>query len=100
MKLLTNQSILDSVITRYAIQYKTNKRLFDGRYSDDVLRQLKSLSPITREKVDEIIGNTSWTTEDCTECGMEILEAIQIDTNEDQLILCKNCVQKAASLFP
>jgi hypothetical protein len=50
------------------------------------------------DKVDEIIGNKTWTEIRCSECNDIVNEAITLGVAEDKdetALICKDCITKA-----
>ena len=45
--------------------------------------------------VEAIVGNKSWTTQRCNECGLNTLPAMVFDAYECTCTLCLTCVQNA-----
>jgi len=77
-----------------------------GRTDFGVHHALLMLGPNPKpDDVDEIIGNNSWTTEECDGCG-ECPEAVcsiatVFDDDEDRRVLvCEKCIEKAMETRP
>jgi len=49
-----------------------------------------------KEQVDKIIGNSTWTTLMCEECGKEVEALVEFDGT---MSVCKECLQNALGLF-
>lgn len=90
MKFITAREKILNVAGRWARQYPDGKA---GHHAD-VSAKLQALNPATATaaEVNAIIGNDSWTTEWCDECGTYHEAVIQL--GEDANIhLCANCAK-------
>ena len=103
MILETKQTILEKLPSRYERQYQTNSKLFDGRWSDDILKELKAESPLTEERVKSILKNSGWTDNTCDECGKDVLAVVQLgeapDYESNTASICIDCIKKAFVLI-
>jgi hypothetical protein len=54
--------------------------------------------------IDAAIGNDSWTSTRCDECHSDKFDVIQLgdepDYESNTVCLCKDCLHKAAEMFP
>ncbi len=98
----TLQDKLDSVVDDYARQYRMNMVFADGSSSDSKLESLKQLNPVTKQEVDRIIGNDSWISMYCDECGKSVDATIQLGQEPDYdsrtTNVCIECLKKAIAL--
>lgn len=88
---------LKDIGERYKAQYPKNYLLADGKMSDDIYKKI--LTAKTLKQVDKIIGNDTWTSLRCHECGTKHTKIAAIDAWEETIYLCKKCLVKAAKLF-
>lgn len=97
--------IIEQVSRMWDNQYPPDKFPNDINYQEklkigDRLRELLK-SKVLKNEIDKIIGNGSWTQLlTCNNCNTEILQVVEFTTYDDNIALCKNCVQYALSLFP
>lgn len=95
--------VLRSVALRWKYQYFTSKgnRWFDTvkAKSEEIYKDL--LSATTKEEVDTIIGNKSWTRLQCNECGSEVDKVVFLEGTHEYgpNAFCKACIEKALQLF-
>ena len=87
---------------KYATQYPQNRQFFDGSWSDDKIKLLKSENPLTEEKAKEILGNDSWTRNKCDECDADVYATVQLGQEPDYesatANICLDCLKKAVAL--
>ena len=102
MELITKKSILESLPQRWQMQYSTSRQFFDGSWSDDKIKMLKSESPLTEERAKEILGNNSWTRNNCDECRKDVYATVQLGQEPDYesatANICLECLNKAVAL--
>jgi hypothetical protein len=102
MELITKKSILEGLPHKYQMQYSVNRQLFDGSWSDDKIKMLKSESELTEERANEILGNDSWTRNKCDECNKDVYATVQIGQEPDYesatANICLECLNKAVAL--
>ena len=100
MRIMTKRQIVRDI----ASQYRMNAPM-KMDWAIQTLRRLEWLDKekATVEKVEEIIGNTSWTRRDCTECCNNVREWVHLGQEESQdsqtVLLCFNCFKRAMKLF-
>lgn len=102
MKHITERSLIETIVRRWDQHYSP------GRLGPDEIReQLASLNLAiaTVAEINEIIGNDSWTSLSCNECGKRCTELMQLGTEEDYfhegriIVCCKDCLIKAYQLI-
>ena len=102
MKIKNKNTILKSLPERYRQQYPNNKKFRDGRFSDDIYEKLIAENPLTEEKANEIIGNKSWTSNECDECMKDVFAVVVFnDEGESEgssYCICLECLNKAINL--
>lgn len=81
------------VAMRWAHQYARNgdQVLQSGKTSTEILKALKALKRPTKQQVDKIIGNETWTSVLCSGCNTYVLEAVSF--GEQAIYLCLSCLQ-------
>ncbi len=75
-----------------------NDQYGTGQHLSDVYNQLVQLEIPTKEQIDEIIGNDTWTTLICSECfdeGLDYLIVLGELMIGDGYGFCPNCLNKA-----
>lgn len=102
MKVITRQGLANSAPARWAEVYG-NGHFASQPDKQEVLAKLAALAhPIDPDKVDAIIGNTSWTTQSCHECGRESELVIEVGQEPDYesctANMCIGCLEAALSL--
>ena len=98
---LTRRDIIKRVARRWAKQYPENDERrydFSPRAIQKKLDAL-NLETVEPEVIDEIIGNNSWTTLQCTFCCEDVEKALELDTNEYVERLCERCLGKMNELI-
>lgn len=108
MKIITKESKIASVADRWKKQYshgdKWDTYLHSrGRTAREIWKQLKSLRPGSSEDdIQEIIGNRSWTSIECDECGMECDLVVRLgrdlDYAEHTAEICIPCLERARQI--
>lgn len=112
MKTITTIDLIRGVAEKWRRQYapfdETHVVLFSARHGHTELRpkrviyeELLALDPetATAEDVNRIIGNDTWTSPVCEECG-SITDAVVVVEGEDANVsLCFPCVEKAHTLM-
>ena len=92
---ITPQSLAEKAPSRWARQYEGTG------YRDKVAitEQLKELKDITPEKINNIIGNSSWTRTSCDECDTDNVDVMVLgETMNDESAtasICKECLIEA-----
>lgn len=89
--------LIDEEVVIYgAAQAWAEANGFDATY-----RRLKRLKPPTRDAINAIIGNGSWTIITCSECGEEVDAAVLLDnqSGDADALICLDCLRKAIALF-
>lgn len=101
MYTLTKQDLINNICSAWKQQY-----FFDGewRYGENkqvIYNNLIALGDNkTEEKINEIIGNSSWTTITCGECNKHVdVVVVMNDSDEYCAYICKKCINKASKLL-
>lgn len=107
MNIITRQSKIDSVSRRWKEVYfdssarfqKGQWRLLERSYtkSEEIYNQL--LTAKTKEEVDKVIGNSSWTKNECAECNLDFEKLISFSGYEETIEICLDCLYKAVRLL-
>lgn len=98
MNVIKKGDLIENVYERWVEQYR------DCKYGHIVLigTILKSEKPTTEEHIKRIIGNNSWTSNVCHECGNDSEIIIQLGEEPDYdsatVKICQECLKKALSL--
>ncbi len=99
MKIRTKQERIENASNQWDIQYDSPNI---SKVHKKIGEELKKNKIMTAEKIEEIIGNDSWTKNQCLECGedSEILIHLgeEIDYDSISFLICPNCLQKALKL--
>lgn len=97
MKLITKENLLKNIVKDWKFQY--------GDSSPEITQKLQSLEDPTEEQVTAIIGNNSWMSNICDECGREVPVSVKLGEEVDETELyanaaniCTICLQKALDL--
>lgn len=104
MKIQTWKSNAISAKDKWRHQYYDYYR--NGEWLDSeksrIYDELLALNDPTKEQVDKIVGNESWTSCECYECEEDIGMRVQVGSKPDYdsstIWICPNCLQKALDL--
>ncbi len=101
MELITRQQHIDDIPNRWHVQYGHTMDSCHGYRYADKYALLKAEVPLTKKKADEIIGNDSWSTLECSGCDAEDPDAIVIVAEVDgyPVYLCRECLVEAMGLI-
>jgi len=106
MKKITKNQKIDNVLVRWNRQYKdyeSTAKLLNRTVGN--IRALLSNLPkdATEKQVEDIIGNSSWTSNECNECGKDDDTVIRLGTDQDYepnvFDICIKCLNKAVKLI-
>ena len=96
MELITKKDMIDNIVERWTGQYPYP-------YKKDITEKLKQLSNPTEDSIAEVIGNRSWTSNKCTECGEEHETLVQLgeelDYDSSTVHVCIYCLEKAIDVI-
>ena len=99
MELKTKANKIKTVADRWDLQYPRPYSLD----KDMIGNALRSKSPKTEKEVMDIIGNRSWTSVVCDECGLEHDIVIRLGEEPDYesatVYVCKSCLKKALKMI-
>lgn len=102
MQLITTKYLLKELPNRYKAQYTKNQIFDNGLSSENIIALLEGESELTKERANEIIGNTSWTQNNCDECGKDSDSVVQLgqepDYDSSTANICFDCLRKAITL--
>lgn len=103
----TKKDILKKVAAHWRLQYCPHGVWFTNRFNpndserEDTYKAL--LNAKTEDEVVKIIGNNSWTKNDCSECGFDSDhdEVVFLEATDEYgpMPYCKGCLEKALKLF-
>jgi hypothetical protein len=107
MKIFTERDLILGVVARWKAQYNPKYYLTNPHMLNkiEILKNLEELDlkTATAQEVNAIIGNDSWITMSCHECGTKTLTVIQVGQEKDYesatANLCKSCLEKAYKLM-
>jgi hypothetical protein len=103
MELITQKGLVCGVAERWRQSYPANHGY--GPDKDRIWHALKALdkNKATPADVEQIIGNDSWTSLKCDECGNESEIVVRVGEEPDYesatASLCPACINKAASII-
>lgn len=97
MKLITRKVLADKASGRWLKTYFRKGEWVYGFDKEVIYCNLKALGDNpTPEDVDRVIGNSSWTSIKCDECGKYVEEVIQVGEEPDYesctANICKPCL--------
>jgi DNA-directed RNA polymerase subunit M/transcription elongation factor TFIIS len=100
MEKITRRQIADAALARWKDAYPKD-RWPDKQETTAKLAYLGKGAPY--EKINEAIGNTSWTRLECDECGKDDCDYVTLvgqkpDYDTRFVYLCKSCIQKMYQL--
>lgn len=105
MKLVTRQDLANTVAERWKVQYFSVSRgwqITSSGCSEETYRRLVLLGPRPSfSEVNEVMGNTSWTSLGCYICEKNTEEVGQVDIGSGGRLLriCRECSEKVSQLF-
>ncbi len=106
MELIRKQDKIDGVADRWKEQYYTGARgwfSIGGLDKEAIYNQLVALTDDTRTEAEitRIIGNDSWTSNTCDECGQNAAVLVQVGQEPDYesrtACVCVSCLRMALS---
>lgn len=102
MKLILKSEVVASAPKLWAMTY--SKPMWAGdKGKQDITRKLFSTAPLTEEAITRIIGNDSWTSLTCDECGNSVNTLARVgqepDYDSHTASLCVECITKAYELI-
>lgn len=95
MNVETVQKKCHSVVERWKRAYPVNLLIRDGRLTNNILEELQA-SDLSKEAIDRIIGNTTWTEVYCSECDESVERIVNFLGSMD---VCESCLRKALKLL-
>lgn len=99
MRIIIDKDIIKGAKDKWKKQYSAD--IGSGNRFDKVYEKLKKLKRPTAKKINDIIGNDSWTTFMCDECNESKREGVMFneDSYECCCELCFDCLEKALRLM-
>ena len=97
MRVVTERGLIKSVLERWEAQYPRKSwkgiTFVDGTTPGQVHDSLRllDLDTATADDVATAIGNSSWTTDLCDECGTRVSNGIEIGIHESRVFICVDC---------
>jgi len=104
MRLRIKSDLIRSVAESWKRQYWHPGRGWSKVYrKEEIYRRLSDLSEqATEDGVKAIIGNYSWTTNRCDECGKDVDVTVMLgqepDYESQTVFVCLDCLEKAIAL--
>lgn len=104
MKIVTRQMRANIATHMWERQYKGHKHKGYGFDKSAILKKLKSLGEHPNpDSVDEAIGNTSWTSLGCDECGKDVDMIVELGQEPDYesatADICRDCLENSITLM-
>ena len=102
MKLITERDKIKETPPRWEAIYKNTKY---GEDKIDIMNILNALDTelATSQQIADIIGNDTWTTMTCSECGKSSIPVIEVGDEPDYeshtVWLCFGCINKLYQLI-
>lgn len=98
MKLISSQGFANIVAKRWLGQYPETE--YKGTDKWSVYENLSSLGDNPSiDKVNEIIGNESWTRINCDNCNLNANSAISFTIHDSVFWICGDCLINASNLI-
>ena len=101
MKLITERDKIKETSSRWEAVYKNAGY---GKDKIDIMNSLNALDTeiATSKQIADIIGNDTWTTMSCSECGKQSIPVIEVgdepDYESNTVWLCFGCIDKLYEL--
>lgn len=103
IKLILRSEIVKTVPDRWADQYEFERIGSDKIEIKRRLFDLKVNGLLTRQLVDETIGNGSWTDNNCDECDSDCDVLVRLGQDPDYesrwVDLCQSCLKEALTIM-
>jgi len=110
MKVISRIERAQLAYSRWQSTYQSGYKELWGSDKEKIGSQLRDMreaamdgAPLTPEMVNEVIGNTSWTSVECDECGKQVESAMMVGQEEDHdsrtATICLLCLKKAVALL-
>jgi hypothetical protein len=98
MKVIMKQQLIDTVAKKWKREYGE----YNSEKHDKIYNKLCALENPTEKQITSIIGNSSWTRNECDECKNDVDVTIKVgnepDYESNTAWLCFECLQKAVKL--
>lgn len=103
MKYISRQTQANSTASRWRCQY-SGRIGMQGDDKDFVYQELMRLGSSPKpESIEKIVGNTSWTSIQCSECKKDVQRVIQLgdepDYESNTALVCEYCLKEALQLI-
>lgn len=96
----TKKAAIQSAPKRWSNQYRNWKDCGDKFDKGPITEKLMALKePYSGEEIDNIIGNDSWTSVSCDECGKKVNAVSSFDINAGEYVhsICRGCLLSAVA---
>lgn len=100
MRYISERDKIKEALKFFILAYSSGKHGYQK-----VVDTLKTFDPetVSKEEIDNTIGNTTWTRDRCSECGDYYSEIFMLgeepDYESNTAYLCTGCMQEAVNLF-
>lgn len=98
----TRETLIADVLHRWKKQYSSSETFSWMNGITDKTAQLEALyaerTP-TKEAIDEIIGNDSWTVLRCDNCDRDVEKVCIMERYENYLQVCSACLRMCVSIM-
>lgn len=107
MQTITKQDILKGLPDRWLRQYPLNHYNASSKYEGDLekfakgkrLKKLRDEGLLTIELANKTIGNDSWTTNECSQCGKDKDFVVSLKSVEEYCTICPDCFKELEKLM-
>lgn len=107
-QLIHKSELIKNIARNWKQQYWSNSGwnnvvAINGKTKEQTYNQLQRLKNPTEEQITEIIGNSSWTQNECHQCGRDVLMVVEVGQEPDweshTARLCIDCIEADLKLL-
>lgn len=102
MHIIRREEKMLDAIHRFVEQYSDAER-YPAQHATAKQLLVLPISELTRKNIDRIIGNSSWTSLNCTECNTDTDALVYIGDYQKYesayVELCRSCLRKVDELY-
>lgn len=103
MEIITKKRLLKELPKTWRLYYDINIVWANGNSSFEIPKLLEKEVDLTEDRAAEIIGNRSWTRNECDECGQDCDIVVRLgqepDYESSTAQICLACLQVAIQLI-
>lgn len=100
MNILNKQYLIDNICSVWKQNYFFAGNWRYGHNKEEIYNNLVALGDNkTEENIAEVIGNSSWTRLECSECEQDSYSVVTMSVEEYGIYLCKSCLIKGLELL-